>query len=409
MGTHAFSVVGNCSRQGSYVNRSARQIAVALIACAMAISLGACDATTDPYSIVGAPAPSNARVPTSGPLRDYCADAQALPGGAGITSLATDIANGADAERIAPCADPEAVAALRALSADGNEFAPEPCRLLPNDSGGGLYCWATSPTGRSVTFAVNTLPGGAVLAGVSLGGGPYDGAVATKSVEELAQLPIERVAVRTDGYENVTGIQKFADDIYAGDVSKLEKYCWTMAPEYIASHYGTPQARGAILDALTHALAGTEYGLSTGGQLASVFFPYSEVDSSYPCAIVNFTGIDDAPAASDYAWTIHRLAGRLSGSPVSAHDTEYPYNLYCENDPSDYLSQQGVEREGEPPTAQSHAAVDQVIRQLDGMPLAVRRNATLGVTLVTDASHPGGPALVWYELEGGSCLGDTWS
>lgn len=408
MRTHAIGVVGDHSRQGSLVSPSARQIAAALVAFAAMVALGACDATAERDSTVDARATADADDSASGPKEDYCAEARALSGGEGITSLATDIANGASAERIADCADADAVAALTALSADGNEFFPEPCRVLPNDSGGGLYCWATSPTGRSVTFVVDTLPAGDVLVQVSLGGGPYDGAVASAGVDGLAQLPIQPVTVRTDSGESVAGIQKFAADIYAGDVSKLGKYCWTMAPEYIASHYGTPQARGAILDALTHALGGTEYGLSTGGQLASVFFPYSEVDSSYPCATVSFTGIDDAPAASDYAWKIHRMAGRLSGSPVSTHDTEYPYNLYCESDPAAYVSQQGVERE-DPPTAQSHAAIDQVIQQLNGMPLAVRRNETLGVTLVTDASHPGGPALVWYELEGGSCLGDSWS
>jgi putative hydrolase of the HAD superfamily len=61
-----------------------------------------------------------------------------------------------------------------------------------------------------------------------------------------------------------------------------------------------------------------------------------------------------------------------------------------------------------PPTYADTRAVDRVIPQLDGASLRVRRNDALSLTIVLDADQPGSPALVWYVVVGGPCLGDTW-
>lgn len=374
--------------------------------------LGACGGDADPGAIKS---PRSSPPGKEAPAQSEACDEARGSGADGIAELAVAVVNGGSDETIVPCADPQAVATLRELTGSAPLSQPEPCRLLPHEDRTASFCWTYAATGQAVTFRIGS-GADATLEAVSLGGGPYDDVVEDESstTTALDQLPIDRVTVQYPADPAAAArVQKLADDIYAGDVSKLTSYCWTMAPDYIDDRYGTPQARGAVLDALAHQLEGAQTGVYAEGALAQVSFSWAELDSPYPCPEVTFPDLSDDAALSDdlsesrLAWEIHRLAGRLSGSPVSPHDIESDYPLYCGNDPGLFMSQEGIEREY-PPTYTDTSAVDLVIPRLDGASLRIRRNDSLGLTLVLDAEQPAGPALVWYDVVGGSCLGDTW-
>jgi len=331
-------------------------------------------------------------------------------GADGIAALAVAVSSGGDAQALVPCAAPEAIDTLGDLAQSSSPLSDlEPCWSLPNGQGTAFYCWARSSEGEVVTLRIDPGVRGHVLGSVSLGGADYDqltpGTLATEGVPELpirpveAQVPIDPAAAR--------GVQAFADDVYMGEASRLTQFCWTMSPDYVAEHYASPLARGAILDALASPLEGAQTGAYADGQVAAVSFSWHELDSPYPCPQVRFHGSDNEPTVSDYAWEIHRLKGRLDGNPVSRNDLENAYPLYCSTDPGGYVSQQGVERE-RPPTAVDPSAVNQTLQRSEWASLRVHRNTTLGITLVLDADQTGLPALVWYDVVGGPCLGDTW-
>jgi hypothetical protein len=222
-------------------------------------------------------------------------------------------------------------------------------------------------------------------------------------------LPIHRVdVISTDGAAYLTKLQEFADDIADGNIARLTRVCWTMAPSYIADRYGTPQARGAILEALGRGVSGAQSGLFAKGQLVTVTFSYEELASPYPCAEVSYDGLSNEPAEPDLGWVIHRAAGRLSGRPVGATDTEDRYRLYCSDDPQGYVDRFGKDRPGDPPTAHSHTTVDAVVKRLDGRDVELVRERSGDWITVADASDAGGARLVFYSTVTGVCMGDVW-
>lgn len=86
-----------------------------------------------------------------------------------------------------------------------------------------------------------------------------DGSYPGVSTSSLVRLPIGSRTVTADyGPEN--SVQRFADDVAAGNVDRLVEKCWTYAPETVRDRYGTDQARGAILDAFAHPSRYTQGG-----------------------------------------------------------------------------------------------------------------------------------------------------
>ncbi|MEO8527516.1 MAG: hypothetical protein ABI435_00390 [Pseudolysinimonas sp.] len=186
-------------------------------------------------------------------------------------------------------------------------------------------------------------------------------------VADLPKLPIAPVVVRSDspGY-NLNPVQRFADHVAAGDTAALVSKCWTFAPDTILDRYASDAARGAVLDALSTSGLTGERGIVWVGQLVEVSFPWPELESTYACPFVVIHGAPNPYSAVDAAWLIHRLAGRLNGTPVAAGDTEAVYPLIC--DPSGWAF---APDETTPPASVDPAPVYSVVLALEGHPIEV--------------------------------------
>ena len=378
---------------------SAVRAAIASVTLAfVALTAAGCDgATPGPTAETTAP-PAVADAPT-------CADAQLEQTAAGFAQLAVEAAG---AGQVGDCAPGEPGQALAAAAADLGALTIEQCRDLPADGDVSTFCWARNAAGQSLTLRLTGSGAARVVVAAYQADGPYADASSDEFVADVPQLPIKAATVRADGVGDASAAQRFADDLYSGSTKAIIEHCWTLAPEYIKSHFGTKPARGAVLEALRQPLQGAQTGVYAEGKHASVYFPWDEFDSGYPCPLVTFNGEYELPLATDYAWEIHRLLGRIKGKPVHAYDTEANYYLYCSNDPGGYPGQDGNDRSG-PPTATNKKAVNAALKQFAGADVYVRRNADLGVTLVFSATDPAAPMLVWYDVVGGHCLGDAWS
>lgn len=337
-----------------------------------------------------------------------CVDGVAGETAVGLAEFVVAVMNGSDIDTLSACSTRDAITALTPFVGVGT-YTFDRCMRLPDGEGTATFCWVHDDQSRaSMTLRIKESVGSPTLQSVTHGGSAYDEIESFPTMEGLAQLPVQPVTVRDqDGNAAPISVQRFADDIY-GDPGAIGKKCWTMAPENIDNYFATSQGRGAVLDALAHPLAGAQTGVSAQGSIVNVYFSWSEYESPYACPRVDFAGRDQQNYEADYVWMVERLAARLAGAPVSPHDTEANYPLYCSNDPGGYIAQDGTSREV-PPTATDTSAVDAAVAALAGQPLSARRDPALRLTLVGSQTGSDQPMLVWYDVVGGQCLGDVWN
>jgi hypothetical protein len=137
-------------------------------------------------------------------------------------------------------------------------------------------------------------------------------------------LPTGKIKVNAGDLGSVASVQAFADDVAAGDVEKIVTWCWTRSPDEIRRVFGSPNYRGAVLEALSHPGQGVTAGAYWEGDYLSLTFFHEEFNSRYACPHTEFT-------PSEASWRIKRILAVHDGKPVHAGDGEN-YWLLCDQD-----------------------------------------------------------------------------
>lgn len=160
---------------------------------------------------------------------------------------------------------------------------------------------------------------------------PVDATMTSLTVPSLPQLPLD--PIQATGSDSAPNIQKFADDVAAGNVDTLVSNCWTQPAEDIRTVYGSPTMRGAILQALQQPMTGTQRGTLWTGSYVTVSAYWEEAKSNYPCPYVTWGGTaglgDFTPEMAQ--WRITRILGVQDGTPVHTGDG-VNYTLLCDQD-----------------------------------------------------------------------------
>ncbi len=131
------------------------------------------------------------------------------------------------------------------------------------------------------------------------------------------------------GRIGVGALQRFADDLAAPNLDRIQRNCWTIAP---SRRIGGLEhaARAGTLQALSGKVEGTETGLSWDSGSWHVWATWAELSSPYGCPTVSGPGLPPPPTVDDAQYLLIRLDGRLHGHPVHVHDVEKDYSLLCE-------------------------------------------------------------------------------
>jgi hypothetical protein len=215
----------------------------------------------------------------------------------------------------------------------------------------------------------------------------YAVAVADDITPPYAGKALAKVTVRGP-VDDLSGIQKYADILAAGDLDRLRRGCWTIAPETLEKQLAQ---RATILDAFRKPGEGAQSALFWRNDRVMITFPWAEVESPLACPGVGPAATGTPFTAADAAWVVHRLAMRYAGTPVAASDTEASYPLACE-----------APVWIEPPFATMSDATKRArLEALDGRPLIVR---TIGEH--QRAQVAGGSAYAEFSNALGICIGD---
>jgi hypothetical protein len=231
---------------------------------------------------------------------------------------------------------------------------------------------------------------------------PAEQQPARPSTLELPQLPIAPVSIGVPDYvdrASLSGVQVFADAMVSTSTDQMVRNCWTYAPDTVRDRYGTDQARGAVLQALSTVGEVGQTGAHWIGEHVTVSFINEELGSRYPCPVVTINGEPDRYDRVDAEWLVTRLAGRLAGVPVDDDDTEQQYFLECSPDP---LTPWTIGPGEGPPILEDRSPVDAAVRALAG--------ATLSVTALDAGSEDASRywSLTEVGTSGPSLIVQTW-
>ena len=159
-----------------------------------------------------------------------------------------------------------------------------------------------------------------------------DGATATRDEGQSADSADSRESGGGGGGPvTVSGdypsLQKWADDVSAGDEAALVRKCWTYPASYIRDRYlGSGKKLNEILSATDEP---GQSGVRWQSQSGQVFATDPELNSTYACPQVTLDGQDMWP--DDYvAYRVERFIRREQGDPVNPGDTDSNgYDLTC--------------------------------------------------------------------------------
>lgn len=162
---------------------------------------------------------------------------------------------------------------------------------------------------------------------------PDTASAAASEASPAAQVdpgpPLPKVAVPSIDGRSSTPVQKFADDVAAGDIEGIIRKCWTMAPARLRATFNE-QGRRTTLLALGTAGQGTERGWVWQAEGWSVGVCWAELNSPYACLKVTGGTQQAGPTPEDAMHLIRRLDGRLRGAPLNPSDTTANYPLLCD-------------------------------------------------------------------------------
>lgn len=124
------------------------------------------------------------------------------------------------------------------------------------------------------------------------------------------------------GPHSLAGLQRFADDLAAGNFSRVREQCWTLSEPATRSLF---EHRDGVLAALQG------QAQETGNLVISwevgehtLFASPEELRSSYSCPC-----LDTRYTTEDAKLLAVRVAGRLNGEPYRRSDTALDYELEC--------------------------------------------------------------------------------
>lgn len=220
-------------------------------------------------------------------------------------------------------------------------------------------------------------------------------------VADLPKLPIHPVTpVLDEGYD-VTSVQRFANDVVAGDTEALVRKCWTFAPETIRDRYASEAGRGALIDAFSNVGMLGQTGAIWTGRYVDLYFSWPELQSTYACPQVRILNVDDVYGPADAAWLVHRLAGRALGTPVASGDVATTYFLHCDHDFEPWpFTPDGIT----PVTVESRPIYEAAIA-LDGHPINLTALEPHGYYLVWSPEVE--ESLVVQGFSGVACVGEA--
>ena len=160
---------------------------------------------------------------------------------------------------------------------------------------------------------------------------PVDATMRPLSLPSLPQLSLD--PIQAAGSDNAPNIQKFADDVAAGDPEAIVFNCWTQPADDIRTVYGSATMRGAILQALARTPAAAQGGVTWQGDYVRVLAYWEEAESNYPCPTVTWggdAGLGDFTPAMAH-WRMTRILAVEDGTPVHTGDGT-DYALVCDAD-----------------------------------------------------------------------------
>lgn len=148
---------------------------------------------------------------------------------------------------------------------------------------------------------------------------------------KIPELPIRSVALANiDGVSDsqIRLTQQFFEDLAAGNLDKIRRYCWTMPPEVMENRYFNDRLRGAILQAGAAGGRVVDGGAEWQGKYVSVMFSQPELDSNYPCPAIRVGGKIDALSPADAIHMSKRVVGQIDGKTI-ARDDDGRYETIC--------------------------------------------------------------------------------
>ncbi|MCL2783339.1 MAG: hypothetical protein FWD80_05130 [Propionibacteriaceae bacterium] len=164
---------------------------------------------------------------------------------------------------------------------------------------------------------------------------PVQAAMQDLVLPTLPSIDVNPITVNLgDDPEDLGSMQNLADDVVAGNIGKIATSCWTQPSSDVRAVYGSPDMRGAILDALQQTPQTYQAGASWTGQYVTVSAYWEDLSSPYPCPSVQWsndtTGLGDFTPALAH-WRITRILAVQNGNPVHLGDGPN-YSLICDDD-----------------------------------------------------------------------------
>ncbi|WP_216893396.1 hypothetical protein [Nocardia alni] len=128
-------------------------------------------------------------------------------------------------------------------------------------------------------------------------------------------------------------ITRWAMDLQHLSPERLEKACWTMAPQNVESMYASKQP---ILDALARPGVDDGSAITWRGQgpaAVTVVAQRVDIDSGYACPRVYAAGTAAGFDSADARHTVRRYLDRATGAPLDPADKESTHPLLCPASP----------------------------------------------------------------------------
>jgi len=164
---------------------------------------------------------------------------------------------------------------------------------------------------------------------------PVQQSMTALALPTVPQLPTDPITVNDGGDPTDLGsMQSLASDVAAGDVAKISTGCWTQPTQDVRAVYGSPDMRGAILEALQQTPQMFQAGASWTGTYVTVSAYWDDLTSPYPCPTIQWS--TDSPGLGDFTpamakWRITRILAVENGNPVHLGDGA-AYSLVCDDD-----------------------------------------------------------------------------
>lgn len=158
-----------------------------------------------------------------------------------------------------------------------------------------------------------------VVAATSLAHAAPRGITGTSTVAEVPGLSYAAPA-----------LQRFVDDLVAGDLAAIDRACWRIAPVFAS--YSDPDRAEALLAAVAQPGTHDQDFVAWEGEDGTIVAAlHTAINSGYACPYLILDD-QDATGLEPTEFTVHRFLARTVGEPVNPTDTELDYRLICPSD-----------------------------------------------------------------------------